>query len=316
MRSKLAAACVSALTVALSFGATGCIKQMLIDGQIESTRKASAAFDTIGDYELARTAAQAGLVQFEGMHKLSPDNEDALFMLLKGWTGYGFAFVEDDYELAVDALDDDLADYQRKRANMAFERAIFYGLELIHHKDDGFERARKNLAPMKAWVEATFTDPEDAGVLFWTGYAWMARVDLMKNDEQRGGEIVGDLFVGEQMVERAVALDPHYNDYAGLVALGAYHARPLVGADELAQSKGLFEQALTMTKRGALVVQLNYAKAYACATHDGALYGNLMNEVLQAADPDPNQRLTNAVAKRRAKRYLQPSRMSDCSFKK
>jgi hypothetical protein len=312
---RLADAATALLALALPLSATGCIKQMLIDGQIEGTRQASDAFDTIGDYELARAAAQAGLVQFEGMHKLSPTNEDALFMLLKGWTGYAFAFAEDDYELAEDAGDEDLADYHRKRANMGYERAIFYGLELIGHKAEGFEGVKKTEPPLKAWLEQSFTDKEDAELLFWTGYAWMARADLMKNDELGGG-IVGELFIGKSMMERAVALDPSYNYFSGLVALGAYHARPLTGPGEMDQSKALFEQALQATQRKALVIQLNYAKAYACAAHDGKLYNDLMNEVLQAGDPDPMQRLTNAIAKRRAKRYLQPSHTSDCSFKK
>ena len=86
-----------AFVASLAALSTGCIKSMLTNGQISATREASGAFDTIGDYELARTAAAAGMVQFEGMHNLAPDNEDALFLLTKGWVGYGFAFVEDDY---------------------------------------------------------------------------------------------------------------------------------------------------------------------------------------------------------------------------
>src|SRR5580704_5694255 len=103
---------------ALSLGSAGCLKQMLTDGQISATRQASGALDTIGDYELARSAAQAGLVQFEGMHQLAPDNADALFLLAKGWTGYGYGFVEDELEAAEDAGGDDMVDYQRKRARM------------------------------------------------------------------------------------------------------------------------------------------------------------------------------------------------------
>ena len=74
------------LAIGMSTALTGCIESMLTNGQIATTRKASAAFDTISDYELARSAAMAGLVQFEGMHKLAPDNEDALFML---WSSVG-----------------------------------------------------------------------------------------------------------------------------------------------------------------------------------------------------------------------------------
>src|SRR5580692_11279691 len=89
--------------LAFSLASTGCPQSMLVNGQIEGTRKASAAFDTIGDYELARSAVESGLAQLEGMHVLAPDNADALFMLTKGWVGYGFGFVEDQLEAAQDA---------------------------------------------------------------------------------------------------------------------------------------------------------------------------------------------------------------------
>ena len=114
----------SVTAAVLCLSSTGCIKQMLTDGQISATREAAGALDTVGDYELARSGAQAGLTQFEGMHQLAPSNEDALFLLTKGWTGYGYGFVEDELEGAQDARDDDLADYQRKRARMAYDRAI------------------------------------------------------------------------------------------------------------------------------------------------------------------------------------------------
>ena len=39
-----------------------------------------------------------------------------------------------------------------------------------------------------------------------------------------------------------------------------------------------------------------------------------MNEVLTADDPDPYQRFTNMIAKRRARRALAKSRMEDCGF--
>ena len=91
------------VAAALSLTQTGCIKQILLDGQIEGTRKGAAAIDTVSDYEIANTAAFAGIAQFEGMHYLAPDNEDALFMLTKSWTGATFGFIEDLLEQAEDS---------------------------------------------------------------------------------------------------------------------------------------------------------------------------------------------------------------------
>jgi hypothetical protein len=306
MRAHFVAVGLCAL---LSSGAAGCLKQILTDGQISATRRASVALDTIGDYELARSAAQSGLVQFEGMHQLAPNNTDALFMLAKGWTGYGYAFVEDDLEAAQDAGDDDRIDYERKRARMAYDRAVFYGLEVLTAQADGFEQAKKNERALSQWLTAHFVSKDDVQALFWTGYAWMERVNVMKGDDTDGPAFIAELYVGVAMVERAVAIDPSFEHYSGLVVLAAYHAR--TGLAELDQSKQLFDVAMAKTEGKTLLVPFAYASTYACMKGDGALYQDMMNRAVQPTDPDAYQRLTNAVAKRRAKRWLSKRRMKE-----
>jgi hypothetical protein len=288
---------------------TGCLKSTLTNGQISATREASAAFDTLGDYELARTAAQSGLVQFEGMHVLAPDNADALYLLVKGWVGYGYAFVEDEMQAAEDAGDDDLADYHRKRARMAYDRAVFYGLELLDQTDHGFSVAKKNEMTLAKWLSDHFTSKDDAATLFWTGYGWIERVDVMKGDDTEGPAFVADLYVGVAMLERAMALDPTVEHYAGFIVLAGYHARTSMA--EMDQARQLLDTALAKTEGKNLMVQLNYATKYACMKGDGPLYQDMIGKVLQAPDPDPRQRLSNAVAKRRAKRWLGKRRVKD-----
>jgi TRAP transporter T-component len=305
--NKLAHSLAVAALVPLGLASTGCLSAILADGQIAATREASDAFNVIADYELARSAAQAGLVQFEGMHRLRPNNTDGLYLLTQAWVGYGFAFPQDDYEDAVDRNDDDAAEYHKKRAGLAYDRAAFFGLELLSHNDKGFDAAKRNDETMKKWLNANFSSRDDAANLFWTGYAWLSRVDLSKENP----ELVADLWIGVDMIERSVAIDPTVEHYSGTVALAAYHSRP---AGEPEQSKQMFELALAKTERKELVVQFTYAVSYACAKGDRGLYEQLLNEVLAAQDPDPNQRLTNMIAKRRAKRFLGKSRMMECGF--
>ncbi len=286
----------------------GCIESMLTNGQIAATRRASGAFNTIGDYELARGAASAGLVQFEGMHRLAPNNTDALFMLTQGWGGYGFAFAEDDMEVAEAAGNDELAEYHKKRTLMAYDRAIMHGLALLAHEDAGFPAARKNSETLKKWLTEHFDGKEDAPGLFWTGYAWLLRTQLLRDVP----EVVADLWVGVAMIERSVELDAEFMHRSGTVALAAYHARAHFA--ELAESKKMFDDVLAKTQHKAFVVQLTYARTYACVTVDRKLYESLVKEVLSTEDPDPEQRLNNTIAKRRAKRLLAKQRMMDCGF--
>lgn len=293
------------LLLPLTLLSSGCIKSMLLNGQISSTRQASAAFDTIHDWELAEKAASAGIVQFEGMHVLAPDNNDALFLLTKAWTGYAYGFIEDVLQDADDASDRALAEHHRGRAVAGYERAIGYGLELIGKNAPGFEEARKGEASMKAWLDKSFKSKEDAANLFWPAYAWIARTSLRKDD----ADLVANLWVGVLMMEKSVELDPDYNNSSGTIVLAAYHARTAMS--EIDQAKAMFEGYLAKTNRKALLGLFNYAASYACVRADAELYQKLLREVVAAEDLPPHLRLMNTIAKRRARRWLQEKRMFD-----
>jgi len=286
---------------------TGCIETILTNGEIASTREAAKSFDTLGDYELAKVSTQAGLAQFEGMHKIAPDNEDALFMLVQGWSGYAWGFVEDEMEEAQLEGREAAAEYHKKRAKMAYDRAVFYGLELVSHKDKGFEKAKKNEMTLNAWLKEHFDSKADAENLFWLAYAWMSRVNLLQDDTA----MVADLYIGVDMMQRSFELNPTYYASSPIVAMAAYHGRT---ADaEVKQARALFDQALANTKRGALTTQLTYAQ-FACTVADKKLYDKLVDEIIAADDPDPNQRLNNTIAKRRASRMKLPKKTADCGF--
>jgi TRAP transporter T-component len=304
MRTKLL---TGLLAVSLSLGNTGCIKKMLLNGQIQSTRIGSGASDTIGDYELARAASSAAMMQFEGMHRLAPDNEDALYLLMRGWAGYGYAFASDDYEIANLAGDEDKAEYHKRRTRLALDRAVTYGLELISKRDENFKASKKNADTIKKWLTENFKEPSDAENLFWLGGAWLARVNLLKDEP----EYVAELFIGVAFLERSREINPEYLAWGATSTLGAYHARSPMA--ELDEAKKLLDTAMEKTQRKALGIHVNMAK-YACSKNDQVLYEKVLNEAVSVEDPEPNLRLQNTIAKRRAKRLLSKQAMEDCGF--
>lgn len=308
LAGSLRALAVTFLTGALSLANTGCIKKMLTDGQIESTRKGSAAMDTVGDYEVANAAAFSGLAQFEGMHYLAPDNENALFLLTKGWTGATFAFIEDLMEQAEDAegLDSPMYLYQQSRTKAGYERAINYGIELVEKKNPGFQDATKNDETMKAWL-AGF-DKDDVPNLFWLGYAWIGRVNAGKDDPA----LVAELYVGVAIMERVVELDETYLYGSPHTILGAYHARS--AAAELDEAKKHFDKAIEISGGKLMLPKVQLAAKYYCLKGDKENYVKTLTEVLEAGDTLPEQRLQNTIAKRRAKRYMGKERLKGCGF--
>ena len=123
----------------------GCIKRRSSTAGLQRRARRRAAFDTIGDYELARASAQAGLVAVRrDARHLRPKNTDALFMLVKGWAGYGYGFVEDEMEAARVCGRRDLADYQRKRARWRTTAPSSMASQILTHQADGLRDAKKN----------------------------------------------------------------------------------------------------------------------------------------------------------------------------
>jgi hypothetical protein len=296
------------MAVGVAVVSSGCsLDRLILDGTLESNRKAASTFDTLSDLEVAKLAAASSLVQLEGMQRLAPDNEDGLYLLTNGWASYGGAFIEDDWEQAVDRGDDDAEAAQAKRAREAYERAVHFGTMLFEQKKPGFAAATKNDDTMKAYLASW--QKNDAESLLWLGAAWLSRVGVAADDTA----LVSELFVGVALIERSVELDESLSYGLGLTVLGAYHAR--APDAELPQAKALFEKALAMTGRKSLTSQVMMAQNYSCMAHDEPLYRALLNEVLAAPDQLlPEQRLENVIAKRKAQRYLGAPRLARCGF--
>ena len=117
---------------------------------------------------------------------------------------------------------------------------------------------------------------------------------------------------GIALVAHSIKLDPDLENYSASTVMAAYHARTVAAEPE--ESKKLFDMVLAKTGRKQLLVQINYARSYACTTANKDLYEQLLNEVLNADDPDPKFRLQNVMAKRRAKRSLNKMFFEDCGF--
>jgi hypothetical protein len=315
--ARLASAALVSFVAATSLGSTGCIKSMILKGQIEGTRKGSAGMNTTADYDVARSAAGAGIAQFEGMHLLAPDNEDAYYLLVKGYASYGFAFAEDDYELARIAGDEDMSDYHKARAKSLYTRAVGYGFQWLEMRNEGAnDAAAKDPATWKAYL-AKFDDKDDAQMLFWIGQAWAARASVTKEPE-----LIGTLWVGRVLMERVVELDETTERGAAHVILGAMNSATgiaTLGPEAFEIAKQHFEKANAISGGKVLLGKLQMAKNYACHMADDspgrkqslALYMKLLNEVIDAEDPLPEARLTNSIAKRRARRYLSEKWMKD-----
>jgi hypothetical protein len=154
-----------------------------------------------------------------------------------------------------------------------------------------------------AWREYLqhFDEPEQAGQLFWAAYSWARYIGLHRDDVSA----LADLPFVVALAERVKQLDHTYNMYAPHALLGGLQGSApaqVGGRPDLARQE--FDTAIQATERKNLIYMVMEARIVAVALQDRALYRRLLEEVINAGDVDPNNRLSNQIAKRRAIRYL------------
>lgn len=254
------------------------------------------------DYELVGDALPASILQVEGVFRIIPDNEQLGTTLIQSYTSYAFGWVEDDMQIAQDSGDLDEEERLMGRARLLYERGRNVGLHLMRLRDPGIDAALAGgHQDLVAYLEEHYTSAEDVPVLFWTGYAWGSAVNAGRDDP----EMILSLPFARALVERAVALDPSFFNYSGLTFLAVVNASlpPALGGNPDV-AREYFERALAATDRKFLTIQLSYARTYAVQVQDRDLFIRLLREVIDGGDPEPNARLANRIARRRAIRWM------------
>ena len=284
----------------LLWAIAGCdTTKLTADSTSELFVRAAPAFEEYWDYDVAGDAAPATIVQLEGILRIVPDNQNLLLQLARAYTGYAFGWIEDEAEEAEFAGDFEKAEHLQKRARLMYLRATDLLKHSVGLKAKGLDKATKGGADeLNAWLEKNFKSEDDAQLLLWTGYSWGSYVNMSKDDM----EAVADLGYAKAFVRRSVELDPSHYNSAGLTFLGVATASAM--AADLDEARGYFDEALTRTERGSLITHVNMARHYAVKKGDRELFEKLCNEVLEAGDLIPENRLANRIARRRAQRYL------------
>ncbi len=259
---------------------------------------------TVGyfDWESAGMAAASGIMQLEGLHKVSPDNEELTLMLVKAYMAFAYGWVMDAHEVARAQGDSPLADHHQQRAHLMYSRARDLAMRVLRNREEHFEAmTQRDPATLRAYLEDELDDAEDdLAPLFWLMMSWSAAV----NNSPSTADFV-DMPSIRGIAEWIVHLDPNYEDAGALVFLGGFDSSyPKQLGGDPRKGKAHFERALSVTQRKNHIYLVNYAMLYAVNAQDRALFESLLHEVIDARDAGPKYRLPNKVARRRAFRYL------------
>jgi hypothetical protein len=246
------------------------------------------------DLELAAAAIPSGVIQLEAFALAYPDHAGFRTLHTESICQYGTGFVFDDWEDAT--LAGRTADATRIAARLG---------PLLDRCTEA------NLAALPTlWQQAYRRGPEPIVALLGSAtraqvpaLLWLATADAVRIALAPMRQ-VARLPAVEAMLARCAELAPGFHDADAEILLGtleAARARLFGGPDGAAR----FELARRLAGDGALIVEVMFARGTAIARKDRALFTATLERVI-SADPArwPERRLSNELARRKARRYL------------
>jgi hypothetical protein len=275
-------------------------EKLAADSTAELFGRAAPGIEQHWDYDLVGKSFPFSIIQLEGLLRVVPDNEVIGLSLVAAYVGYGTGWIEDRVDVADIEDDWEKADHLRRRALVMYNRAWDLSKHFLRNRDPGFDDALKGgVDTLQTWVDTVLVDKKDAAILLWAGASLGSRINMGMEDM----DTVADLPLAKVILNRSVALDPDFMFMIGKMTMGVLAASEF--PPDTDSAKLILEDVLKKTERRNLMVQTSMARYYAVATGDHKLFRALLEEVVDAGDVLPEARLSNAIARRRAQRYLE-----------
>jgi len=233
------------------------------------------------DLQIAERSIASNLKLLDAMLKTKPNDEHLLLLASQGYAGYALGFVEDENQF---------------RAKELYLRAKNYAQKILLEKksfQNGLDGSVENFQ-----TALNQSSSDDVPAIFWTALSWgsYAYLDLTNPDA------IASLPKIEAMMKFVAEHDSTYYFSGANFFLGAlYGSRPAMLGGDMNKSKQYFESALRINKGKFLLTQFYYAKYYAVQTQNQELFEQLLSTVENSSlDIFPEQKLTNAIAKKKA----------------
>jgi len=277
----------------------GCsIKRVAINKIGNMLASGGSTFTSDDDPELVEAAIPFGLKTYESLLAESPKHTGLLLAAAQGFTEYSYAFVDSRIDEArAESLE--RADALRNRARRLYIRAYGYGMRGLEVRHPGFAAALDNDAD-SALKRVT---RRDVPLLYWTAASRGLTISLSKTSP----ELIAELPLVETIIRRVAELDENFGAGAVpefLITLEAAHSgvKPEVQQELMRQH---FERAVELSQGKRAGTFVSFAE-YACVpAQNNAEFQSLLEKALAVdTDADPDNRLANLVAQRRARWLL------------
>lgn len=269
-----------------AFYLSGCsFRSIALKSTVDILSRGTEAVQEENDLRFAEESMASQLKVLEVLLKNDPTHPELVLLTVQGFGAYAFLFLDEK---------------EPARAKIFYERGKSYGMRYLqkktvpHFADLEPELFVKTLKKIKL---------KDIPILFWTAYCWGGLANLSRDDPNA----VAELPKIEQMMLRVNELLPGYFYSGADIFLGAYYgSRPKFFGGDPEKSRFYFERALKVSNEKFLMAFVLFALHYAIPLQEKELFQELLLKVEQfQAELFPEQRLSNEIAKRKAKKLLE-----------
>lgn len=301
---------VFTLCLATLFGSACSVRLYALRATADALSGPGGGLSSDDDPELVRDAAPFGLKTMEQLAEALPDHRAIRLALASGFAQYAYAFVNEDADRLADK-NINLAQVSYTRARRLYLRGRDYALAALEIAHPGAQSALR-AADRAAWSSTLGSmTVEDVPYLYWCAASWALAISTGKDKP----ELIADLGVVEQIIGRAFALQPDYDEGAlheFYVSFDASRSEQQGGGP--AKSKQHLDQAQALSKGRKLGSILSYAEGVLVQQQKKAEFVALLQKVVdtdiyQDAPEWKRVRLANIIARERARWLL--SKLSD-----
>jgi len=279
---------------------SGCsMKQMAVNTVGDVLGSGGSVYESDNDIQLIGEALPFGLKLTESLLQESPNHPGLLMSASRGFMLYTYGYVHFDAELATDE-DIDRARAYRKRAQNLYLRAHVYALRALELAYPGISALLPKDPGAAMAMIGNDQKERDLPLLYWSAASLGMAISVSKQDMS----MLARLPEVDALIDKAMELDPEWNEgslYEFEISWAA--ARP--GAMNYERVRGYFERALQLAQGQRASLYLAYAEAVTIPQQQRDKFKALMAQAL-AVDPDadPDTRLLNLIAQRRAQWLL------------
>lgn len=257
--------------------------QMLSNAKQSFADDLSATMLSFDDPQTVAKAAPAYLLLVSSMIRGEPDNADLLASGARLYSAYASAFVENSDSRK--ALSRRAFDYARRGFCLQWQPAC----GVTQQSFDDYQRFLQALPE------------EQMPSLFLLAQTWAGVIEADSGNWNR----VAELPRVRAAIEKILAVDDTWANgraHLYLAVLDALLPAALGGKPE--QAKAHFERAIAISKGQDLMARVLYAERYARLVFDRELHDRQLQAVLQAKVNDDENRLSNMLAKQKARALL------------